>query len=171
MCRLSRNPGALTLRTPQGHVGLFRGYFVLPLPYRLDGQGIEYREGGRGFPHASRPNLGLPTAPIQWVSGHFPGSKAAGAWRWSSTSSSVEVKERVELYLYSTYGPWWPVIGWTLPLLCQWYKQSCRWKSVFGMNNTGWLKKMDSISYVYISWTIHGMWMIYITFERRGSKF
>ena len=24
---------------------------------------------------------------------------------------------------------------------------------------------MDSISYVYISWTIHGMWMIYITFE------
>jgi hypothetical protein len=27
MCRLSRNPGALTSRTPQGHVGLFRGYF------------------------------------------------------------------------------------------------------------------------------------------------
>ena len=30
---------------------------------------------------------------------------------------------------------------------------------------------MDSISYVYISWTIHGMWMIYITFETRGPKF
>ena len=30
---------------------------------------------------------------------------------------------------------------------------------------------MDSISYVYISWTIHGMWMIYITFERGGPKF
>jgi hypothetical protein len=28
MCRLSRNPGALTSRTPQGHVGLFRGYFT-----------------------------------------------------------------------------------------------------------------------------------------------
>jgi hypothetical protein len=27
MRRLSRNPGALTSRTPQGHVGLFRGYF------------------------------------------------------------------------------------------------------------------------------------------------
>jgi hypothetical protein len=26
LCRLSRNPGALTFRTPQGHVGLFRGY-------------------------------------------------------------------------------------------------------------------------------------------------
>jgi hypothetical protein len=29
MCRLSRNPGALTSRTPQGHVSLFRGYFTL----------------------------------------------------------------------------------------------------------------------------------------------
>jgi hypothetical protein len=28
MCRLSRNPGALTSRTPQGHVGLFQGYFT-----------------------------------------------------------------------------------------------------------------------------------------------
>jgi hypothetical protein len=28
MCRLSRNPGALTSCTPQGHVGLFRGYFT-----------------------------------------------------------------------------------------------------------------------------------------------
>jgi hypothetical protein len=36
---------------------------------------------------------------------------------------------------------------------------------------TGWFKKMDSISYVYISRTIHGMWMICITFERGGPKF
>ena len=36
---------------------------------------------------------------------------------------------------------------------------------------TAWFKKMDSNSYVYISWTIHGMWMIYITFERGGPKF
>jgi hypothetical protein len=28
MCRLSRNPGALTSRTPQGHVDLFRGFFT-----------------------------------------------------------------------------------------------------------------------------------------------
>jgi hypothetical protein len=28
VCRLSRNPGALTSRKPQGHVGLFRGYFL-----------------------------------------------------------------------------------------------------------------------------------------------
>jgi len=30
---------------------------------------------------------------------------------------------------------------------------------------------MNSISYVYISWTIHGMWMIYIIFERGGPKY
>jgi len=36
---------------------------------------------------------------------------------------------------------------------------------------TAWLKTMDSISYIYISWTIQGMWMIYITFERGGPKF
>jgi len=30
---------------------------------------------------------------------------------------------------------------------------------------------MDSISYIYISLTIHGMWLFYITFERGGPKF
>ena len=38
-------------------------------------------------------------------------------------------------------------------------------------HDTASFKKMDSISYVNISWTIHGMWMIYITFERGGPKF
>ena len=37
--------------------------------------------------------------------------------------------------------------------------------------NTAWLKKIYSISYVYNFWTIHGMWMSYITFERGGPKF
>ena len=46
----------------------------------------------------------------------FPGGKAAREWRWPPTPSSVEVKEREELYLYSTSGPSRPVIGWTLPL-------------------------------------------------------
>jgi len=47
----------------------------------------------------------------------FPGGKVAGTWRWSPTPSSAEVKERVELYHYSTSGPSWSVIWWTLPLL------------------------------------------------------
>jgi hypothetical protein len=32
MCRLSRNPEALTSRAPQCHVRLFRGYFTFTLP-------------------------------------------------------------------------------------------------------------------------------------------
>jgi len=35
---------------------------------------------------------------------------------------SAEVKERVELYLYSTSGPSWPVTGWTL---CMWCAAAC----------------------------------------------
>jgi hypothetical protein len=46
----------------------------------------------------------------------FPGGKAAGAWRRPTTPSSAEVKESVELYLYSPSGPSCPVLGWTLPL-------------------------------------------------------
>ena len=36
---------------------------------------------------------------------------------------------------------------------------------------TGWFKQMDSVSYVFISWTIHGMWMIYIKFKRGSVHF
>ena len=31
---------------------------------------------------------------------------------------------------------------------------------------TAWFKQMDSILYIYISWTIYGMWMTFITFAR-----
>jgi len=58
---------------------------------------------------------------------------------------------------------------------CRWNENTVHEYWIFGsvctVCNTGWFKKMDSISYVYISWTIHGMWMIYITFERGGPKF
>jgi hypothetical protein len=40
----------------------------------------------------------------------FPGGKAAELWRWPTTASSAEVKEKVELYLFSS-GPSWSVIG------------------------------------------------------------
>jgi len=46
----------------------------------------------------------------------FTGSKVAGEWCWPPTPSSAEVKEQVELYLYSPSGPSWPVIGRNLPL-------------------------------------------------------
>jgi len=41
----------------------------------------------------------------------FPGGKAAGAWRDHPPPPGAEVKERVELYLYSPSGPSWPVLG------------------------------------------------------------
>jgi hypothetical protein len=67
--------------------------------YGLDGPGIEPRWGG-DFPHPSRPAVGPTQYLIQRVP-VFPGGKAAGAWRWPSIPSSAQVKERVELYLYS----------------------------------------------------------------------
>jgi len=83
--------------------------------YGLDGPGIESRWGW-DFPQPSRPVLG-PTQPrIQWAP-VFPGDKMAGSWRWPPTPSSAEIKESVELYLYSPSGHSWPVRGWTLTFI------------------------------------------------------
>ena len=46
----------------------------------------------------------------------FPGSKAAGPWRWPRTPSRAEVEGRIELYICSLSGPLWLVLGWTLTL-------------------------------------------------------
>jgi hypothetical protein len=75
---------------------------LLILSYGLDGPGIE-SHWGQDFPYLSRPGA-HPTS-------YKMGSKAAGVLRSPSTSSSGEVKERVELCLYSSSGPSWPVLG------------------------------------------------------------
>ena len=41
----------------------------------------------------------------------FPGVRRPGRGFNHPPLSRVEVKERVELYLYSRYGPSWPVLG------------------------------------------------------------
>jgi hypothetical protein len=93
--------------------------------YRLDGVGNKFR-WGRDFPHLSRPAL-VPTSllyngyrvpTILLYNGYrvFPAGKAAGGWRWPPTPSSAEVKERVELYIYSPSGSSRPVLWWNLPL-------------------------------------------------------
>jgi len=43
--------------------------------------------------------------------GSFPGVKRPGRGVDHPSPSSAEVKERVELYLYSPSGPSWPVLG------------------------------------------------------------
>jgi hypothetical protein len=48
--------------------------------------------------------------------GPFLGVKRLGYDADHPPTSSAEVKERVELYLYSPSGPSWPVLGLNLPL-------------------------------------------------------
>ena len=71
--------------------------------YGLDGSGIE-SWWGRDFPHPSRPTQGPTHPPIQWRPG-LPGVKRSGLGVDHPPPSSAEVKERVELYLFSPHGP------------------------------------------------------------------
>jgi len=43
--------------------------------------------------------------------GSFPGVKQPGHGIDHPPPSSTKVKERVELYIYSPFGPSWPVLG------------------------------------------------------------
>jgi len=77
--------------------------------YGLDGPGIESRWVARF------------SAPVQTGPGAHPHQSLPGV-KWPGRSlnhtppSRAEVKERVQLYIYSTPGPSWPVTGRTLPL-------------------------------------------------------
>jgi len=57
---------------------------------------------------------GAQPASYTMATASFSGVKRLGRGVYHSPSYSVEVKERVELYLYSTSEPSWPIIGWTL---------------------------------------------------------
>jgi len=78
--------------------------------YGLDVLGIESRWGARFFaPVHTCP--GAYSASYTIGAGYFPGVKRPGPGVDHPPPSSVEVKERVERYLYSHYGPSWPVLG------------------------------------------------------------
>ena len=94
------------------YVGLYVGRdssVGLATCYELDGPGIESRWGEIFRTRLDR----FWGPPIFLYNGYrvFPAGKVTGA-----TPSSAEVKERVELYLYSTFGPSWGVLGRALPL-------------------------------------------------------
>ena len=78
--------------------------------YALDGLGIESRRGA-GF--SAPVQTGLEAHPASYTKGNgsFPGVKRSGRGVDRSPPFSAEVKERVELYLYSPCGPSWPVLG------------------------------------------------------------
>jgi hypothetical protein len=70
------------------------------------------------------------SAPIQTGPGAHPASYTMGTRSFSGVKrsvrgvdhplpSSTEVKERVELYIYSPSGPSWPVLGWYFCRLCE----------------------------------------------------
>jgi len=98
-----------TLVGPDSSVGV-------ATPYRLNGLGIESRWGGQIFRTCPDRSWRPPNNLFNKYR-VFPGDKVAGAWPWPPTSSSAEVKERVQLYFYSLSRHSWHVLGWTLPVL------------------------------------------------------
>jgi hypothetical protein len=80
--------------------------------YGLDSPGIESR-WRRDFPHLSRPALGPTQPPVEWVPGISRGIKRTGRGADPSPLLVPRSRKRVELYLYSPYGPSWLVTGWT----------------------------------------------------------
>jgi len=74
--------------------------------YGLDGQGIEFRWVG-DFPQMSKTGPGAQPASCTMGTGSFSGGKEQpGRDADPSPPSSAVGHERVELYLYSSYGPY-----------------------------------------------------------------
>jgi hypothetical protein len=79
---------------------------------RTGGPGIETRWEG-DLPHQSRPAPGSTKPPV--LPGPFLGVKRPRRGVDHPSPSSTEVKESVDMYLYSPSGLSWPVLGWPLP--------------------------------------------------------
>jgi hypothetical protein len=77
--------------------------------YGLDGPGIEFR-WRQGFFAPVRTGPGAHSAPYIMGTGPFPGVNRTGRGVDNPPPSSTEVKERVELYLFT------PALGFRVPL-------------------------------------------------------
>jgi hypothetical protein len=70
--------------------------------------------GARFFAYVQT-GLEAHSAPCTICTGSFTGVKRPGRGVYHTHPPNAEVKERVELYLYSPSGSSWPVLGRTLP--------------------------------------------------------
>ena len=89
----------------------------------------EYKKNsGKGEIFRTRPDRpwGPPSLLYNGYRVSFPGVKRPERGVNHPLSSSAEVKERVELYLYSPSGPSWPVLGRTLPFTFLYPRQEPR---------------------------------------------
>ena len=85
--------------------------------YGLDSLGIElWWGGGAKFSTPVQTSAGAHPASYTMGTGSFPGVKRPERGVDHPPPSSAEVEGRVELYIYSSSGPSWPVLGRTLPL-------------------------------------------------------
>jgi hypothetical protein len=87
--------------------------------YGLDGPGSNPGGGReRKFPHPSRPALGPIQPPIRWLPVSLLGVKRPGRCVNHPPPSMAQVKERVQLYLYSLSALSWPVykVNFTVPI-------------------------------------------------------
>jgi hypothetical protein len=71
--------------------------------------------GGARFSALIQTSSGANSVLYTIGTGPFPRVKRSGRGVDHPPTYSAEVKERVELYLYSTSGPLWPVLGRLLP--------------------------------------------------------
>ena len=76
----------------------------------MDDPGIESRWEAR-YSALVKTGTGAHPASYRMGTGSLPGVKWPGRGADRPPPSSAEVKERVELYLYSPSGPSWPVLG------------------------------------------------------------
>jgi hypothetical protein len=78
--------------------------------YGLEGPGVESQKG-QDFSHPSRPDLGAHPASYTTGTSSFPGAKRPERGINHPPPSSAQVKEKVDLYLYSPFVSSWQVVG------------------------------------------------------------
>jgi hypothetical protein len=77
------------------------------------GQSVNQIPVGARFSQPVQTGPGAHPAPYTMCTGSLTGVRRVGRGVEHPPTTSAEVKERVELYLYSGSGPSWSILGWT----------------------------------------------------------